>query len=87
VAVFRHLQAAIRWTAHLDPGPGQQLAKAINKHARALCAHGIVAAINWVPAHSGMPGNEYGDRQANGAQEDRGYTIPEQFYTSAANKA
>ena len=38
VAFFSDLQAAIRWTAHLDPWPGKQLAREINQHARALHA-------------------------------------------------
>jgi len=46
VAVFSDSQAAIRRTVHLDPGPGQQLARAINEHARALRAHGIEPAIH-----------------------------------------
>jgi len=38
VAVFSDLQAAIRWTIYLDPRAGQDLARAINKHNRALHA-------------------------------------------------
>ena len=36
---------------------------------------------------SGIPGNEEADRQANKAREDRGYTVRERIYTSAANRA
>jgi len=55
VAVFSDSQAAIRRTAHLDGRPGQQLARAINEHAKALGAHGIEGAINWVTGHSMIP--------------------------------
>jgi hypothetical protein len=37
--------------------------------------------------HSGIPGNEEADRQANKAREGRGYTVRECIYTSAANRA
>jgi hypothetical protein len=67
VAVFSHSQAAIRRTTHLDPGPGQHLATAINEHARALRAHGIETAIQCVPGHSGILGNEEAASQPNKA--------------------
>jgi hypothetical protein len=38
VAVFRNSQAAIRQTAHLEPGPGQRLARRINQRAQTLLA-------------------------------------------------
>jgi len=87
VAVFSDSQAAIRRTVHLDPGPGLQLARAINEHTTALRAHGIEAAIHCVPGHSDIPGNEVADRQANKAREDRGCTVRQRIYTSAANRA
>jgi len=84
---FSGSQAAIRRTAHLDPGPGQQLARAVNEHARALHAHGIDVVIHWVPGHSSITENEEADGQANKAREGRGYTVLEHIYTSAANRA
>jgi ribonuclease HI len=67
LAVFSDPQAAIRRTMHLDPGPGQQLGRAVNKHSRALNTNEINVMIHCVPGHSDIPGNEEADRHANKA--------------------
>jgi len=87
VAVFSDSQAAIRRAAHLELGPGQRLARRINRMAQALLAHLIKTEIHWVPGHSGIPGNEEADRKANIAPEVRGDTATERPYTSAAMTA
>jgi len=87
VPVFSNSQAAIRRTAHLEPGPGQRLARRINSRARNLLAHGITSEIHRVLGHSGIPGNEEADRQANLAQDASGSTVMELLYTSASNRA
>jgi len=87
VAVFSDSQAAIRRTAHLEPGPGQRLARRINRRARSLRAHGIATEIHWVPGHSGIPGNEEADHQANLARDASGSTVIKRPYTSASNSA
>jgi hypothetical protein len=87
VAVFSDSQAAIRRTADLEPGPGQQLARRINWRAQALLAHAIKTEDHWVPGHSGIPANDEADRQANVLREARGDTEIERPSTSASNMA
>jgi ribonuclease HI len=71
VAVLSDLQAAIRCTEFLEPGPEQNLSKWINQNVRTLCEAGIETAINWVLGHMGIHANEKADFQANLAREGR----------------
>ena len=87
VAVFSDSQAAIRQMAHLEPGPGQRLARQINRRGQTLLAHGIETEIHWVLGHSSIPGDKEADRQVNRACEARGDTEIELLNTSASNMA
>jgi hypothetical protein len=48
VAVFSNSQAAIRPTAHLAPGPGQRLARWMNRMAQSLLSNSLAIVIHWV---------------------------------------
>jgi ribonuclease HI len=85
VAVLSDSQASIRPTAHLEPGPGQHLARRINRRAQTPLAHGIAAETHWVPGHYGITGNEDTDRQVNLARAGSGSIVRERAYSSASN--
>ena len=87
VAICSDSQAAIRRTAHLEPGPAQPLARWINWSAKTLREASIDTEIRWVPGHTGIPGNEEADCQANLAREGgRSGTVRERVYTLAADR-
>jgi len=87
VAVFSDSQAVFRRTAHLEPGPRQRLARRINRRAWSLLAHGIATEIHSVTGHSGIPGNQEADCQANLTQDACGSTMIERPYTLASDRA
>jgi len=87
VAVFINSQAAIGFTAHLDPGPGQPLVRQISRSAWSLLAHGTATESHWVLGHSGIPGNNEADHLARLARDACGSTGLKQPYTSASNRA
>jgi len=86
--IFSDSQAAVRRAAHLEIGSGLQLARWINNEAQTLLSdHDLETEIRWIPRHSGIPGNEEADRQANTAREGHGSAVREQASISAANRA
>ena len=50
---------------HLEPGPGQPLARCVNRNTRTLRKCGIETEIHWVPGHAYIAAIEEADRQAN----------------------
>jgi len=87
VAVFSDSQGAIRHAAHMELGPGKLLATRINRRARSLLTHAFAFLRDWLPGHSGIPGNEEADGQANLSWDASGSTVIERPYTSASNRA
>lgn len=87
VAAFSPSQAGIRQMAYLDPGQGQQVARGINNHARALCTEANKAIIYRYPEHLRIPVNEEANHHVTKALEDQGYKACKQRYTMAANRA
>jgi len=59
----------------------------IDRRARSLLPYSIATEIHRVPGHSGIPGNEDPDRQANLARDASASTVIEGPYTSASKMA
>ena len=87
VAVVSDSEPTIRRMAHLEPGPGQRLARRIDRKAWSLLAHGIATDILCVLRHPCIPGHEEADHQANLSREPSASSVIEQPYPSASNSA
>jgi hypothetical protein len=74
-AVFSNAQTAVRRMSHVEPGPGQQLARWINQWAQDCLTHSIATEIHWVTAHSGIPESAEADRQVNITLDGSGSTV------------
>jgi len=71
VTIFTDAQAAIRYMASEEPGPGQQYAIQARKHIAVLrrAKPGVTIEIRWCPAHQGITGKEKADEWAKIAVE------------------
>jgi ribonuclease HI len=87
VAMFSDSKAAIRLMVHLEPGPGQNVARRIKWQAQALLVCSIATEIHWVLGYSGIPRNKEADRQANLARDTSGSMAIERPYILASNGA
>jgi len=87
VVAFSNSQAAIRWTAHVELGCGEPVARWTVWSAQALLTHGIATEIHRIPGHSSIPRNGEADRQANPIWEGSGSMTIEWPNTSASNSA
>jgi len=86
-AVCSNSRAAIQWTANLESGPGQRLARRINSRTRNLLAHGMATWIHCVPRFSSISRNQEADSQVNISPHRCGSPMTERAYTSTSNKA
>lgn len=65
--IYLDNQAAIKRVSHLEMGPGQSTAIAMNCIAQQLLDRGIQLHVEWVPGHMGVYGNELADKVAGRA--------------------
>ena len=77
VTIFSDAQAAIKWMASDEPGPGQQYALQARKHiaTQRKVRPCITIQIRWCPAHKGIADNEKADEWAKIAAEELDVTV------------
>jgi ribonuclease HI len=71
VTIFTDNQAAIQSTRRPGSQSGQWLLRMIVQRIKTLAGFGIRTAIRWIPAHTGVPGNELADECAKKASESQ----------------
>jgi ribonuclease HI len=64
VTIFTNSQATLKRIQSDEPGPGQVLALRTMNWESELTDRNIQVEYRWVPAHSGVEGNEKADQQA-----------------------
>ena len=81
--IFSDSQALLRWLA--GGQEGSELAEELREELRELKREsGIGLVIQWVPGHVGLEGNEWADREANGARKGDQARIPVELACSKA---
>ena len=83
-AVFSDCQPVIQRAGPDALGPGQCWARAIIEVASRLVASGNEVAIYWVPAHSGVTGNEKADEMAKEAAGNRVFDVQDEIRWQAS---
>ena len=69
--IFADSSSAIKRCVDDTPGPGQALARAIIRTAEGMASSNSTITVRWVPAHSGIIGNETADTLAYSAAKER----------------
>jgi hypothetical protein len=81
IRVFSDSQAALQRINRLIPTPGQYPTRKIWQYCDTLHQHKCKVQLEWIPGHSGIPGNEAADSLAKEAAETRPPKTPPTYLT------